>query len=385
MRIKAHQGRRTTASLAALTTLVAAAVLGIAGPAAADDGNGEPARRPDTAADKARQADENAARQITALAAARGALGVYRDKDTYVVVVPKSAGSGALTTADLSARGMNARVSASTRTTAEITAITTTIKKRAWNATAIEYAYGFYYDPRRDAMVVGTDAAADVVAPLLRTYPGKIVYQNAPTRRDSRLNDGPPHWGGSSINDTGSTPDCSSAFSVQNSVGTRFMVTAAHCFELGTAVKSTGGGGSFGTVVSRGPFPVWDQELLGGASYGSYIYTGGSAGVGTHVGSASDPVVGFTGYCRSGQTTFEQCGSTVTSLSGSFCDASGCTPSLIVYTGGGTSAGGDSGAPYYLPGTNVAIRGMHIARSGTTMYAERYNAIAAHFGVSIVT
>ncbi|AGL19540.1 hypothetical protein [Actinoplanes sp. N902-109] len=385
MRIKKQHGRRTTAALAAVTLVAAAVVLGAGGAALADDGNGAPPVKPDTAADRARLADENAARQVGDLATAHGALGLYRDGGKYVVVLPRTSGKAALTTADLTARGMNARVAASARTSAEVAAMTTAIKQRTWNATANKYAYGFYFDVRRDAMVVGTDAPADVMAPLLRSYPGKIVTESGPTRRDARLDDGPPHWGGASINDVGSTPDCSSGFVVQNSAGTRFMATAAHCFGLGTAVKSTGGGGSFGTVVSRGPFPTWDQELLGGASYGSYIYTGGSAGVGTHVGSANDPVVGFTGYCRSGQTTFEQCGSTVTSLSGSFCDASGCTPSLIVYSGGGTSAGGDSGAPYYLPGTNVAIRGLHIARSGTTMYAERYNSIAAHFGVSIVT
>jgi hypothetical protein len=256
------------------------------------------------------------------------------------------------------------------------------LTSRTWHPSAKKYAYAFHYDARADQFQVNTDAPADVTAAL--TAKGAVVRQDAATQRDSRQNDGAPHWGGASITSGGAV--CSSGFSVKNGAGTRFMVTAAHCFGLGAAVSSTGGGGSFGTVVNRGPFPTWDLELLGGASYGTYIYTGGAAGVGTHVIGAGDPTINFTGYCRSGQTTFENCGQTVTSLTGQFCDPAGCTPGLIVYSGGGTSAGGDSGAPFYLPGSGgVWIRGVHIARSGSTMYAEKWSTVAAHFGVTIVT
>lgn len=367
--------------------LISATTFLAAAPASADDGKGRdpsPAVKL-TKADRKLLAAEATGRELGALVEAGKALGVYADAGSgeYVLRVEAAGAAKRVTSADLRAAGVRgARVAPSRYSRATVERLDAQIKERTWHPAAAKYAYAYHYDARQDAVVVSTDAPADVAGSLEAA--GAVVKREAATRRDSRANDGPPHWGGASITDGGSV--CSSGFSVQNSAATRFMVTAAHCFGLGAAVRSTGGGGSFGTVTSRGPFPTWDLALLGGASYGSYIYTGGSTGVPSHVLGAGDPAINFTGYCRSGQTTFEHCGHTVTSLSGSFCDASGCTPGLIVYSGGGTSAGGDSGAPFYLPGSGgVWIRGVHIARSGTTMYAEKWSTVAAHFGVSIVT
>jgi hypothetical protein len=328
--------------------------------------------------------------RVNQLAASKGALGSYFDAATaqFVVVIPDSGRGSTLTAADVKVAGVTTRVERRTITQAAIDAVGDRIERRAFHPDAAKYAYGFYYDLRRGVLVVQTDAPAAVVASATRSFPGKVDYRQGVSKRDTRQNDPPPFWGGASITSGGAI--CSSGFVVQNGSGTRFMVTAAHCFGLGATVTSTGGGWNLGTVVSRGPFPTWDLELLGGASYGSYIYVGGASGVGSHMLGAADPVIGFNNYCRSGQTTFENCGQTVSSLSATFCDASGCTTSLIAYSGGGLSAGGDSGAPFYVAavgGTGVGVhaRGIHIARSGGTMYAERWNTVAAHFGVSIVT
>ena len=97
------------------------------------------------------------------------------------------------------------------------------------------------------------------------------------------------------------------------------MVTAGHCFLSGQSAWSTGGGGSFGSVVSRFNYPNYDMELLGNGSYGPYIYEGNATGYGTHVISAGDPgVTGYT-YCSSGQTSTESCDHTVLSLTATVC------------------------------------------------------------------
>jgi hypothetical protein len=333
-------------------------------------------------------AAEEAARRINDLAAAKSALGLYYDNATsaFVVVLPAAGAGSAATAADFRAAGVNTRVAKSALTKEKVDAVTKTVELRAWHPEAKKYSYGFHFDPRKGVVSVGTDAPPAVIAPLLEANSGLIEYRHEVTQRDTRRNDGPPHWGGASITGGGAT--CSSGFTVRNGAGTNFMVTAGHCFPQGTSVSSPEGGHAWGTVVDRAPFPLWDLELLGGNSYFGFIYRGDLNGFGQRVVGSGDPVIGFTGYCRSGQTTAEQCGSTVNSLTAEFCDASGCTPSLIEYTGGGTSAGGDSGAPYYVPSVDnnsVHARGIHIARSGTTMYAERWNTVASRFGVSIAT
>jgi hypothetical protein len=141
-----------------------------------------------------------------------------------------------------------------------------------------------------------------------------------------------------------------------------------------------------------------DAELIGGDGYAPYIYIGNLNGTAAHVVAAADPVPGFTGYCRSGITTLEQCGHTVTAIDARICSMPPtgehgpgtpvCDRNLIVYhrDGATTSAGGDSGAPIYLPWQGeMHIRGIHIARGTNVMYGVRWSTIATQFGVSIVT
>lgn len=326
-------------------------------------------------------ATEAAGQQLNVLVERNKALASYYDAATkgFVVVVPSSGPGSTLGTADFVVPGFTTTV----RRSALSQDIIDTINKKIELRAAKQYSYGSYFDAKNDRMVVESDAPWDVVKTLLGDQAGLVEYRYGVAERNTRRNDPPPHWGGASIRNAAGA-SCTSGFSVKNGAGTRFMVTAGHCFAAGAAVTSPEGGHAWGTVVNRAPFPTWDLELIGGNSYGTSIYVGDTTGTGSSILGAADPVLNFSGYCVSGQSG-SKCGKTVNSLNAQFCDVSGCTPGLASYTGGALTLGGDSGAPLYLPGSGGEhIRGVHIALSGTTMYAERWNTVAARFGVSIV-
>lgn len=241
--------------------------------------------------------------------------------------------------------------------------------------------FGFAYDAESDAVVVkGNLSRSALPQEELRSKAVTLDFTND-GGRETRSNDAPPHWGGAKIQ-SGSA-GCSSAFIVKNRVGTRFAVTAAHCGGLNSVWRS--GRYTVGKMTQRAPFPSYDMALLSGQRYGSYVWMGNSSGTGTPTGSAANPVVGVT-YCTSGTTTNEKCGKKVNSLSATFCDPAGCTHALASYVGGRSTAGGDSGGPLVLKsGSRVYPRGMHIARSGSTMYAEKWSVISERFGVTLVT
>lgn len=330
------------------------------------------------------QADAFLAREAAAVQRAEalidaGAVGVgIAANGSLVAMYPK--GASALTTRSAGAQGAVAATAVLDR--AGIDRFDKVMKSRSWRSDAAKYAYGYYIDAATGRMVVETAAPAAVTKALAAQFPGAVdVRTSVAAGRLSRQNDSAPHWGGAAITDGSGV--CTSGFTVKNSAGTEFMVTAGHCFGSGASVRSTGGGQSFGKVVNRASFPTWDLELLGGSTYGTHIYTGNATGTGTHVVSAANPAVGST-YCVSGQTTATTCNHTVSSLTASFCDSAGCTPGLIAASGGGSVGPGDSGAPfYYQSGSSVYIRGVTIAKSGSTMYAEKWSTVAGHFGVTI--
>lgn len=95
---------------------------------------------------------------------------------------------------------------------------------------------------------------------------------------------------------------------MKNAAGTRFMVTAGHCYANGTSVRTESNARVVGTVQSRalaslGSGPV-DMELLAGQSYWGRIFTGGIVSTtSAPVVSAGGASVGYTAYCHSGRTT----------------------------------------------------------------------------------
>lgn len=350
----------------------------VALPAGAAIADPEPASPPAAATNPYPEGGQDVS-ALQDLAFASGAIGLGYDHNTASVVAlyPKGA---ALPRFGPSIAVRNAVVNRAT-----VDRFGAMLKARTWASGANAYSYGYWVDAGSGRIRVETDAPGTVTEALARAFPGQLdVYLVGEAGRLTRQSDSAPHWGGASV--TNGSSVCTSGFDVKNGSGTRFMVTAGHCFGSGNTIRSTGNSSFvWGTVVNRASFPTWDLELIGGGSYGSYIYTGDLTGTGTHVTSASDPIVNST-YCVSGQSTATTCNHTVSNLNASFCDASGCTPNVIAASGGGSLAGGDSGAPFYFPsGGQVYIRGVTFAKSGGTMYAEKWSTVANHFGVSIVT
>jgi hypothetical protein len=330
-----------------------------------------------------------AAARANEVATAHSALGTYYDpatKELVVVVGPKSD----ITTTDAElAIGAAVRVEQRDITPETVAAIQDRLASRSFADEAEGHSYASFLDLRTGNVVLMTDAPEAAIEPLMKEFPERIDLRKEQVHDDfSRTSDVPPFWGGASVTSGGFI--CSTGFVVRKG-STRFMLTAGHCFSLGASVTTTGGGLSEGNVVQRGPIPPFDMELMGGRSYGSFIFVGGtSSSSAKHVNGAGDPVVGFNDYCRSGQTTGERCGQTVSSVNAQLCTQTGCKSPVIAYDGGsaGASALGDSGAPFYVhsvDGSQVFARGIHIASGGTTSFAEEWSRISSHLGVSIQT
>lgn len=261
------------------------------------------------------------------------------------------------------------------------------------------YTFGSYSDPDTGAVVLDTDAPSDLVASLtrpdgaIRSAPElksvAVKVRKAKTTDASRRSDFAPFWGGAGISSGGGI--CSTGYSVRDWAGTRFMVTAGHCYANGATVLTETGGRTVGTVSGRALASVTgeplDMELIGGQSYGTRIFTGGvDSNSSIPVVAAGAAYVNYSNYCHSGRTTGENCGHTATSTTGQVCTASGCKSPVIVYTGGTIQQGGDSGAPFYAKdGSGAWIRGHVIASNSTTGYVQPWTQVANRYGVSIVT
>lgn len=246
------------------------------------------------------------------------------------------------------------------------------------------YSFGNFIDPYTNRIVLQTDAPAEPVAELISRYEEIVDVQRATVADTfSRRDDIAPFWGGAGVTAAGAGL-CSTGLSVRNGSGTRFMVTAGHCFTNGTNAITEIGGRSVGRVGGNG-LPTQDMELIGGSSYGAAIYVGGvNSSTGNAVLGAGDPTPFFASYCHSGRTTGENCGHVVLSNFALVCTSSGCKAPVIAYLGGNQIQGGDSGSPFYLKsGTNVFIRGINIAGGGGIAFAEKWSRIAGRFGVSI--
>lgn len=262
-----------------------------------------------------------------------------------------------------------------------------------------KYTFGSYLDGTTGKIVLLTDAPATLVATLTatsgfsaaeaRALTSAQVRRTTITDRAGRRDDTAPFWGGAGIRVGNGL--CSAGYVVQNSAGTRFMVTAGHCYANGATVLTESSARTFGVVSNRRLPTVsghaQDMELIGGQSYGTRIYTGGvTSTTSLPVVGAGSAVVGFADYCHSGRTTGENCGHTATSLTGQTCTATGCKSPVVVFTGGTSPAGGDSGSPFYVKdAANSWIRGHVIAGDGTTSFAQGWPSVAAAYGVSIVT
>ena len=336
---------------------------------------------------------EASGRRVVGFAKEKHTLGAYYDSSTsqFVVVIPASGSESRVSVTDFAKFGVPVRFERRNITRTQIDMINQRIIGLAWHPEASRYAYGFDYDLRRGVFDIRTNAPAQVISPLISAYPGLIEYTYGVTKSQTRGDDSDPHWGGAVIKDFVTQP-CTSGFEVQDASGTKYMVTAGHCYPTNTTVYSGAGTYYFGTVGNRSTANP-DLELMSGSSYQGYIYRGATSQpeYGSPVLSAGDGVVGVTSYCVSGAVGLELCNKTLLSDSASYYDAGTWHDHLYKYSGGGLTQNGDSGAPFYIPADaptlGVHIRGMHTALSGNIMYGEKWSTISAGiaFPVSIVT
>jgi hypothetical protein len=261
-----------------------------------------------------------------------------------------------------------------------------------------KHTFGSYLDRTTGKIVLRTDAPASVVTSLTTTSGFSAAQaqalSSAEVRRSTitdrtRRDDSAPFWGGAGL--LSGNGLCSAGYPVVDSAGIRFMVTAGHCYADGATVTTESGARTFGVVSNRRLPTVSghaeDMELIGGESYGTRIFTGDvDSSTSLPVVGAGSAVVGYTDYCHSGRTTGENCGHTATALDGQTCTATGCKSPVVVFTGGTSPAGGDSGSPFYAKtSTSTWIRGHVISGDGTTSFVQGWPSVAAAYGVSIVT
>lgn len=265
-----------------------------------------------------------------------------------------------------------------------------------------KYTFGTYADASTGKIVMDTNAPADVVASLTSATSGESttsqrgaastkvqVNKQRTSDQFQRRDDTPSFYGGGGL--LASNALCSAGYTVTNASGNRWMVSAGHCYAIGTRVNTESNLRYFGTVTNRALASLGqtglDMELLNGQPYAGRVFTGGvTSNTSIPVVGAGSASVGFANYCHSGRTTGENCGHTAVSTTAQVCTATGCKTNVIAFTGGVLSQGGDSGSPFYAKDSRGAwIRGHVIAGNGSTSYAETWNKVAARYGVSIVT
>ena len=281
---------------------------------------------------------------------------------------------------------------ASLRTTATSQKALSTVQARVRTYVArhgTKYTFGTYTDATTGRIVMDTNAPATVVSKLTkattnaRVIAGFKVKVNKKRISDqfNRRDDSPAFYGGGGL--LASNALCSAGYTVTNASGNRWMVSAGHCYAIGTRVNTESNARYFGTVTNRALASLGqtglDMELLNGGSYAGRIFTGGVTSTSSiPVVGAGSASVGYTNYCHSGRTTGEQCGHTAISTTAQVCTATGCKTNVIAFRGGVLSQGGDSGSPFYAKDSRGAwIRGHVIAGNGTTSYAETWNKVAA--------
>ncbi|MFC0541821.1 hypothetical protein [Kutzneria chonburiensis] len=324
--------------------------------------------------------------------AAHDAIGTYLSAKTnsYVVALSKTAAPTA-SPPDFDGQPVTVRRSATSK--AEVDDTETRIIRFAQGAGHAN-AFTFDYDPDRDAVVVSTDAPAELRSELGHAAPAAVI-ESSPTplklQSGDQFADKTPHYGGARIT-TATIGNCTSAFSMVNNAGNHssYSVTAAHCTRQGYNVAS--GQYYFGTVTSVAPTDRYDiakiEWCCAQQNYVGLIYTSRYNSI--QVNGASAPAIGhpgLTGACVAGGFTGERCGASIISTTATGCvPGFGCIPALIKYgknTNEAMTQGGDSGAPlYYHEGhTNLAhVVGMHIGAGVNNNvwagYAESYIAVA---------
>jgi hypothetical protein len=212
-----------------------------------------------------------------------------------------------------------------------------------------------------------------------------VKYKKNP-KPASRLADSAPWWGGARILNAQLGAGCTSGFGVQNSYGSRFIVTAGHCGGVGNDWYNGNWTRYIGMAYSK--HTAYDIMLIP-TNAGGRIYDGG---VGTN--EFSKDVVGagqvFMGewLCTSGSVSGAVCGFVVNNFTFSYCGyaATGvwnCFSDLSTAPQKDGVVGvrsGDSGGPVFnLSGPNVIAKGVISgqANGGRTLIFQDWGTIVA--------
>lgn len=384
-------------SLLAIGTAVLLAI-GLTGSAAGADPQTETVTT-SSGGDDLALIEEQRMAQLERLVVAGRALGTYRRDGGELVVVVPSSGTSTFRASDARALGLDVRIETADIELEDIEEIREIVLARAWHPDADDHQAGVAFVPEIGKVRLYSNAPEYVYAYFEDQFPGKTVFEHTTITVASRLNDVEAHWGGACITVHGFTPPpctyppsnnepwCTSGFSViTTDTAKHRMVTAGHCFQEGTKVRSPSGT-TFGSVKRN----LWwgnagyhgDMALIGEGTndikMGPSIYIGGSTGTQANVYSVGPPYPD-TGYCYSGARTYENCGHERTSDNFAICGADPNNPYACHYSLqefrnplGQGSCGGDSGGPFYLKSTGpdpdaIYIRGMVVLQEGEPCY-----------------
>ncbi|AXB43135.1 S1 family peptidase [Amycolatopsis albispora] len=235
----------------------------------------------------------------------------------------------------------------------------------------------------------------DVVVSVLHNDPAGVAWANsagsAAVRVEPTTQANHPKWnliGGQAIYFGGGR--CSIGFNARNSAGTRYVITAGHCTELGGSV--TGTGGAIGSV-SGSSFPGNDYGVIrvtSSSAVSTPLVDRWSSGSDVTVAGSTVSPVGSR-ICRSGSTTGWRCGTV-----GAFNQTVNYGGGDIVYGLTRTSAcaePGDSGGSVVSDpgsGTRVQAQGMtsggsgNCSTGGTTFFQPVREALNA-YGLTLYT
>ncbi|WP_020674181.1 S1 family peptidase [Amycolatopsis nigrescens] len=200
-----------------------------------------------------------------------------------------------------------------------------------------------------------------------------------------------PMWniiGGQAINF--SSGRCSVGFNARNSSGTRYVITAGHCTDLGGTVS--GPGGTIGPVAGSS-FPSNDYGIIrvsSSSAVSTALVDRYNAGSDVTVAGSTVTQVGGR-ICRSGSTTGWRCGTV-----GAFNQTVNYGGGDIVYGLTRTSAcaePGDSGGSFVSDpgsGTRVQAQGMTSGGSGNcssggTTYFQPVNEVLSNYSLTLYT
>jgi streptogrisin D len=238
-------------------------------------------------------------------------------------------------------------------------------------ATGVEAAVDAGRSPAlRAAPANAASTVARAMPSLLAAAPAPVTVTTAPAVRTASADitvatrnlDDSPWWGGDRIIRAGGVV-CSAGFSLINSAGHQFMLTAGHCGGISSAwyAGDKGGGPLMGTEVNRDS--GGDTAIIAVNNNEGWIYDKGwNSAVGEQV-IASGTAIRYESLCTEGATSGARCDAIVQQTGIDLPLGNGETAHNEVYatakSGQQIAADGDSGGPVIgnsgIPGEVIAF------------------------------